>query len=111
MVLNDSWETAYVGTPHFYRDKDGGIFGAFALTEGTLTVLPKNPCSMYRVNGAQVGKWRLMLVSTTKDNIIGEQEYYSAVERLVEYISAEMDNRILIRGLSLAEMYEILNIQ
>ena len=36
---NNDWENAYVGNPNFYNDKNGKLFGAFALTEGTLTIV------------------------------------------------------------------------
>ena len=38
---NNDWENVYVGNPNFYNGKDGKPFGAFALTEGTLTSFPK----------------------------------------------------------------------
>ncbi len=31
------WKNAYIGNPNFYKGKDGKPFGAFALTENTLT--------------------------------------------------------------------------
>ena len=33
----DDWKNAYMGSPNFYKGKDGKPFGAFALTENTLT--------------------------------------------------------------------------
>ena len=43
----DDWKSAYMGNPNFYKGKDGKPFGAFALTENTLTSLPKNPKALY----------------------------------------------------------------
>lgn len=34
---NNDWENAYVGNPNFYSGKDDNSFGAFSLTEVTLT--------------------------------------------------------------------------
>ena len=40
---NDDWKNAYMGKPNFYKGKAGKSFGAFTLTENTLTFLSKNP--------------------------------------------------------------------
>ena len=65
------WSNAYTATPKFYGKPDGTLFGAIALTEGTETVLPKTPQNEYRVDSKVVSEWKLVLVSTTKDTIIG----------------------------------------
>ena len=70
------WSNAYTATPKFYGKPDGTPFGAIALTEGTETVLPKTPQNKYRVDGKVVSEWKLVLVSTTKDTIIGDA-YFS----------------------------------
>ena len=74
------WSNAYTATPKFYGKPDGTLFGAIALTEGTETVLPKTPQNEYRVDGKVVSEWKLVLVSTTKDTIIGDADYFTALK-------------------------------
>lgn len=105
---NNDWENAYVGNPNFYNDKDGKLFGAFALTEGTLTSFPKNPKLLYKVDNIEVDEWKLMLVSTTNNVILGDIDYYDAIKKLMKYVIDENDNNILIKGLSLEELNEVL---
>ena len=105
---NDDWKSAYVGDPNFYNDKDGKPFGAFALTEGTLTSFPKNPKLLYKVDNTEVDEWKLMLVSTTDNEILGDIDYYDAIKKLMKFVVDEKDNNILIKGLSLEELNEVL---
>lgn len=105
---NKDWENAYVGNPNFYNDKDGKPFGAFALTEGTLTSFPKNPKLLYKVDNIEVDEWKLMLVSTTNNVILGDIDYYDAIKKLMKYVIDENDNNILIKELSLEELNEVL---
>lgn len=105
---NNDWENAYAGNPNFYNDKNGKLFGAFALTEGTLTSFPKNPKLLYKVDNIEVDEWKLMLVSTTNNVILGDIDYYDAIKKLMKYVIDENDNNILIKGLSLEELNEVL---
>ena len=105
---NNDWENAYVGNPNFYNDKDGKPFGAFALTEYTLTSFPKNPKLLYKVDNIEVDEWKLMLVSTTNNVILGDIDYYDAIKKLMKYVIDENDNNILIKELSLEELNEVL---
>ena len=66
----DDWKNAYMGNPNFYKGKDGKPFGAFALTENTLTSLPKNPKALYKIDDTEVDEWKLMLVSTTNNGAL-----------------------------------------
>lgn len=100
------WDKAYKANPSFYSKPDGSPFCAFALTEGTATILPKAP--RYAVEGQEVKEYKLMLVSTTKEGILGDCDYFEAIKRLVAYKAAEDDGRLLIRGLSLNELEEVL---
>ena len=61
----------------------------------------------YAVDGKQVTDWKMVLVSTTKDNIIGECDYFSALKKLEKYILDFNENSILIRGLSLQKLENI----
>ena len=105
---NNDWENAYVGNPNFYNGKDGKAFGAFALTEDTLTSFPKNPRLLYKVDNTEVDEWKLVLVSTTNNGVLGDINYYEAINKLMKFVIDEKDNRMLIRGLSLEELNEML---
>ena len=98
------WNDAYVAAPKFYRDASGSPFGAIALTEGTETVLSRNPQAEYRVDGKTVENWRMMLISTTKDAIVGDADYQTALRTAEKYAVDRNQNSILVRGLSLAEL-------
>ena len=102
------WKNAYMGNPNFYKGKDGKPFGAFALTENTLTSLPKNPKALYKIDDTEVDEWKLMLVSTTNNGVLGDIDYYKAINKLMKFVIDEKDNNILIRGLSLKELNEVL---
>lgn len=105
---SNNWENAYIGNPNFYNGKDNKPFGVFALTEDTLTSFPKNPKSLYKVNNTEVNEWKLMLVSTTNNGVLGDIDYYEAINKLMKFVIDEKDNNILIRGLSLEELNQIL---
>ena len=102
------WKNAYIGNPNFYKGKDGKPFGAFALTENTLTSLPKNPKALYKIDDTEVDEWKLMLVSTTNNGVLGDIDYYKAINKLMKFVIDEKNNNILIRGLSLKELNEVL---
>ncbi len=104
----NDWESAYVGKPNFYYGKDGKPFGVFVLTEGTLTFFSKNPRLFYKVDNTEVDEWKLMLVSTTNNGILGDIDYYDAIKKLMKYVIDENDNNILIKKLSLEELNEVL---
>lgn len=105
---NNDWENVYVGNPNFYNGKDGKPFGAFALTENTLTSLPKNPKTLYKIDDTEVDEWKLMLVSTTNNGVLGDIDYYKAINKLMKFAIDEKDNNILIKELSLKELNEVL---
>ena len=105
---NNDWKSAYVGKPNFYYGKDGKPFGVFVLTEGTLTSFSKNPRLFYKVDNTEVDEWKLMLISTTNNVILGDINYYDAIKKLMKYVIDENDNIILIKKLSLEELNEVL---
>lgn len=98
------WSNTYTATPKFYGKPDGMPFGAIALTEGTETVLPKTPQNEYRVDGKIVSEWKLVLVSTTKDTIIGDADYFTALKNVEKYVLASKKDSVLVKGLSLSEL-------
>lgn len=102
------WQTAFQVTPQFYADKEGVPFGAIAFTETTDTILPKTPQNLYAVDGKTVTTWRLMLVSTSKDGIIGDLDYFEALKKLENKIVDENEKNVLVRGCTLKELESIL---
>lgn len=98
------WSDAYNATPKFYGKPDGSPFGAIALTEGTKTVLPKNPQAEYKVDGKLVPEWKLVFVSTSKNTIIGDSDYFAALKRIEQYSLDTNKNAVLVKELSLAEL-------
>ena len=94
------WSRAYFAAPKFYGKPDGAPFGAIALTEGTETVLPKAPQKA-------VADWKIVLVSTTKDCVIGDSDYFCALAKLKNYVQDTNDDAVLIRALSLEELEAI----
>ena len=102
-----NWDKAYKATPKFYSKPDGHPFGAIALTEGTDSILPKAPQNEYTIDGKQITDWKIVLISTTKDSIIGDCDYFVAFNKLKNYMIDSNDNSVLIRGLSLKELEAI----
>ena len=76
------WNDAYPATPKFYEAPDGTPFGAVALTEETTTILPKAPQNRYSVDGKPASDWKMVFVSTTKDDILGDCNYFAAMVAL-----------------------------
>ncbi len=101
------WGDAYRANPQFYEDHDGTPFGAIALAEGTKTILPKAPQERYVVERKPVSDWRMMLVSTTKDDIVGECDYFSGLDKLKNHILDSNADSVLVAGLSLDELESI----
>ena len=100
------WNNAYKANPHFYSKPDVDPFCAFALTEDTETILPKAP--HYAVEGKEISEYKLMLVSITKDGVIGSCNYFDAIRKLEAYkLDTDKDN-ILVKGLSLSELEGLL---
>lgn len=104
----DVWKDAYQGEPRVYQKPDGEYFGAFALTEETKTVLPSNPEKQFSVNGKSINEWKIMFVSTSKQDIIGDLPYSEAVKRLEAFILERKDNLMLVKELTLKELETII---
>lgn len=103
-----NWEDAYIAAPNFYEKPDGTPFGAIALTEGTETVLPKSPQNRYRVDGKAVSEWKLVFVSTRKDAVIGDADYFAALNNMQEYILDSKEDTVLVKGLSFSELKRLI---
>lgn len=100
----DVWEDAYKAKPHFYKQSDGSVFGAMSLTEGVKTMFLKQPQIHFEVEGQRISQWRIALISTTNDSMIGQLDYGTCLKKLQPYILAEDSNFILVKGLTLDEL-------
>lgn len=100
----DVWEDAYKAKPHFYKQSDGSVFGAMSLTEGVKTMFLKQPQIHFEAEGQRISQWRIALISTTNDSMIGQLDYGTCLKKLQPYILAEDSNFILVRGLTLDEL-------
>lgn len=98
------WSRAYIAAPKFYGKPDGTPFGAIALTEATETVLPKTPQKEYAIDGKPVADWKIILVSTTKDCVIGDCDCFRTLAKLKKYVQDANGDAVLIRALSLEEL-------
>ena len=102
----NQWDDAYKANPHFYSKDDGSPFGAFALTEDIETILLKDP--RLAVDGKEITDYKLMLVSTTKDGVIGDVDYFEALSKLDQFKLDENENEILIKALALEELESLI---
>ena len=90
---NDDWENAYIGNSNFYKEKDGKSIVTFALTENILTSLSKNSKVLYKIDDMEVDEWKLMLVSTTNNGVLGDIDCYKEINKLMKFV---MMKRIII---------------
>jgi len=103
-----NWEGAFKATAQFYAKPGAPTLGALTLTETVETILPKDPTGLRAPNGQAAEEWELVLVSTTKQTVIGVLSYAAAMERLKPYIQGERDGLVLTRGLTLAQLEGLL---
>lgn len=102
---NTNWKSAYIANPKFYVDSDGIPFGAFALTENTVSVFPINPKNDYRIDGKSVDNWKMIVISTTTNSVLCEIDYFEAFKLLNEKYKIDSDeNSILIKGILFDEL-------
>ncbi|MDE7398759.1 MAG: DUF4299 domain-containing protein [Oscillospiraceae bacterium] len=103
--LNALWEEAYRANPRVYeKEEDDSIIVGFALTEDTDSLFPVVPEEHWQIEGKDIDKWIISIVSLTKDGVIGIMEYHEAIKRLEKYFLAQKDGWALIRGLTYEEM-------
>lgn len=98
------WSDAYTASPNFYSKPDGTPFGAIALSENTKTVLPKAPQNSYAIDSKPVTDWRLVLVGTSESGILGDTDYFTALNKLEKYILDSNDSAFLVKPLSFDEI-------
>lgn len=104
---NPGWQKAYRAVPKIYASAEDAPFGAFALTEETTSIFPKRPRA--KVDGINVTDWILYLVSITNDELLGDINYFKALDAMKEYVLAQDEENILVRGLNLGEMEALLH--
>ncbi|MBD5111582.1 MAG: DUF4299 domain-containing protein [Ruminococcaceae bacterium] len=104
--LNTRWQEAYQANPHVHTmDEDDSIIVSFALTEDTDSLFPVVPEEQWQIEGQNIDKWIISIVSITKDwSVIGIIEYHEAMNRLEKYFLAQKDGWALIRGLTYEEL-------
>ena len=104
--LNARWQEAYQANPHVHTmDEDDSIIVSFALTEDTDSLFPVVPEEQWQIEGQNIDKWIISIVSITKDwSVIGIIEYHEAMNRLEKYFLAQKDGWALIRGLTYEEL-------
>ena len=73
-------------------------------TEGTETVLPTAPQTAYQVDGQPVAVWRMVIVSTTRGGVIGDADYFAALEKAAPYRLDGRADAVLLRGLTAEEL-------
>jgi len=103
-----AWENAFEASIKFCTKEGAPTLGVLTLTETVETILPKDPTGARAVNGQAADEWRLVLVSITKNTIIGMPPYAQAMERLKPYIQDERGGLVLTRGLTLAQLETLL---
>lgn len=102
------WSRAYVAVPRYYR-KDGRPFGVLAVNEGIETILPLAPHEYYNSADEMITRWRLLLYSSTKQEILGDVDYYDAMKCLSNgYFLDGNDDKVLVRALTLTELDALL---
>ena len=69
------WDNALQANINFYGKEGAESFGAVVLTEGVETILPVAPWDKYALEGKPVQEWKLVLVSTTTQGILGMADY------------------------------------
>ncbi len=104
---NPGWQKARRAVPKIYASEEEVPFGAFALDEETLSIFPKRPHA--QVDGVNVADWKLYLVSMTNDELLGDVNYFKALDAMKDYILAEDGENILVRALNLGEMEALLH--
>ncbi len=102
--LNKRWKNAYQPNSSLYRNDKGSIVVACALAEDTDSILPLVPEEEWAMEGVEINKRIISVVSITKADVIGQLEYHEGIKRLEPYFLDVRDGWALIRGLNLDEM-------
>ena len=98
-----SWESCHKAQPNMY-EKDGKRYMFFTLKEGVDTVLCLQPAEVYSIDKPEEVEYRLLLLSTTEDTLIGNLPFYKSVRFLKDYVVEDKFPLVLLRGLTLEDM-------
>lgn len=110
---------AYSANQKFYKNKDGGIIGSYALTQELDTILPYEPMVEdinLEIKNEDVDSWMISFVAIEGDEddfnaykVIGNIDYADFIANLpkdkFEFLDA---NYIVVKGLSRAELDELI---
>lgn len=107
-VPQSVWDNAFRANINFYGKEGADSFGAVVLTEGVETVLPAAPWEKYGLDGKPVQDWKLVLVSTTRQGIVGMLDYRTVMEKLAPYLQDRQGELVLTRGLTLGQLEGLL---
>ena len=104
----DVWEDAARLAPRFYRDEDDGHpIGMFLLREDRRTMLPRRPQMMYQVSGEDVFDWRLLLVSTSANDLLATLDYFEALDLIEPTAPATDANFVLAPACTTADLIDL----
>ena len=107
-VPQGAWDNAFKANVNFYGKEGEEPFGAVVLTEGVETILPVAPWAKYGLDGKPVRDWKLVLVSTTEQGILGMLDYRKAMDPLRPYLQEEWADMVLTQGLTLEQIRVLL---
>lgn len=100
------WEKAYKAEIRFYI-KNGGILGAYALAEGTDTVLPCSPD--FQIDGTPVKMLELCLITFDGGPQVGSVDYHTAIKVLKQNNPLEKEGHILVKGMTREQLIHLYN--
>lgn len=108
---NQIWKEAYQASPKVYEKHDGTLLAGFALTEDCDSLFPVVPEEQWAIKDKTISEWRISLISLTnpKGGVIGEIEYYEAMQKLTPFILAQNGNWALIRKMTHQELQGLVN--
>ena len=104
----EDWDKAFQANVKFFSKEGEETFGALVLTEGVEIIFPKAPWEKYGVDGKPVATWKMILVSITKEGVIGMGDYAVTLAKLRPYFQDEREEEVLTRGLTLEELEGLL---
>ena len=90
------WEESYKPEPKMFSMPDGSVFGGFAISEATRTVFPKDPNVKYANSDHPTSDWRVVFVSLTQNNVLGDSDFYSTLPKLEKFILDSNEDSILL---------------
>lgn len=97
----------YHAKPQFYQDKAGNLKGAFAFSEGVLTLFEKNPAAHHLLDGQEASGWDITLFSIADEKNLGRGEYSQVLGLLKQYNVGEDEEYIFIKPLTHEEIVAV----